>query len=192
MNSTFESSESERVDRVSYPGAVFHRRRGGAHRRNERPVFLPLGPLFDPAADQVDLRCRERLARFGGRHPLFGIGGYDSLIKFALREIGWNERVMTTEVGTGSRFGVQSQIGLALRLIGPVALIADIGKNRPDVAIEFDARHRPGQVVCPCRTGKGHADRDRRQRTPRFETRAMFHREVLQRSIGHSGGSEFP
>ena len=58
--------------------------------------------------------------------------------EFALGRVPGHDREVAAQVALGARFRIQPQLALALALIGPVARVAAVGENRPDIAIEFD------------------------------------------------------
>src|SRR5690242_20400254 len=65
---------------------------------------------------------------------------------------------MPAQIGPGAGFGIEPEFALALGLVGPMASVAAVGEDRPDVAIEFDAR------------GRGRANTRGRHTTPHCET----------------------
>ncbi len=81
--------------------------------------------------------CR---AESAGGMPLVGIGRLDAPHQFAGFRIARHNGSMSAQVGQGARFSIQSQLGLPLRGIGPMALKAVIREDRPHIAIEVDLR----------------------------------------------------
>jgi hypothetical protein len=51
---------------------------------------------------------------------------------------------VSTKIGLGACFGVEAQLTFPVGLIGAVAGVAAIRKDRPDIAIELDWRGRCG------------------------------------------------
>ena len=68
--------------------------------------------------------------------------GRDPADEFApVRIAGENGKVIV-ELRLRARLHVEAEIGLAVRLVGPVAGVADVRKNRPNVAVELDGRRQ--------------------------------------------------
>ena len=95
--------------------------------RGEGPMFFVVGTLFDPAAEDFDLRGGERFRVIGGGHPLVVVCGGDAEDQLA------GDRIFS---GVGSH--VEPQFGFAFRGVKPVALEAVAGEDRADVAVEID------------------------------------------------------
>src|SRR5262249_891312 len=77
---------------VRPPAGVLHFREGLPPWRDQRPVFLPVGALLDPAADQLNLLGRQLAARAGRRHVLGRLVSRDALVDFALFGLPGDER----------------------------------------------------------------------------------------------------
>ena len=147
-----EPCQDEAVERVAAPGFVFDRGRRRPVDGGERPVLVPGGALLDPAGEDFDLFRGERLVRDLGRHPPERVGVRDALDQETRRGVAGNDRWIARPVAApGGRPraeravpGVEPQVGLARRLVGPVAGEAVVGEDRPDVALEVDRGRRLG------------------------------------------------
>jgi len=73
-----QSRQDEVVDRVPRPIAVANLRQRRPHRSDTGPVLSIDGPLFDPAAERLDVDRREPLAGGSRRHPLVGVRRLDA------------------------------------------------------------------------------------------------------------------
>src|SRR5205085_2335840 len=118
---------------------VLHLRQLRAHRLDVGPVLLVLGALFDPRLERRDLGRSERIAL--ERHALgrvffenlfqeatvFGVAGDDG------------EAVRLERL---QRAGPRLQVEAAFFLVGAVTLVAAVGQDGADVAIETDRRLR--------------------------------------------------
>ena len=92
------------LERIPFSGRGRHR---GPHERPERPVFLPLSPLVDPACDRVDLRRRQ--PRPLGRHLRVGVVRGDPREDLALCSLARHDRpAATVEFGGGTGSLVES------------------------------------------------------------------------------------
>ena len=132
-----EALGEEGVDRVT---AGRDGRDGRLDRRLEGPVSLVFGALLDPTFDERDLILREHLVELGGRHVIVGVFREESLHHFALfRMSGQDGRLAGFAAFAGGVQGVQAQLALHLVLVRPVAGVAGVGEDRPDVAVELDA-----------------------------------------------------
>ena len=60
--------------------------------------------------------------------------------------IAWLNRKIAPQVGEYSVFGIKAQLGLALLLVGSVAMEAIFGKDGPDIPVEGEPF-----APCPCR-----------------------------------------
>ena len=99
-----QTGPDEGVDRV---GGLVYGRHPRPHERPERPVFLPLSPLVDPACDRVDLRRRQ--PRPLGRHLRVGIVRGDPREDLALCSLARHDRpAATVECGGGTGSLVES------------------------------------------------------------------------------------
>ena len=67
---SLEPRENEVVDRVAHPIPARDRRERRTHRRDERPMTVPLRSLIDPPSDRLDLVVGEGLAIPGHAVPL--------------------------------------------------------------------------------------------------------------------------
>ena len=117
--------------------AILHRWKGMPSRRNKGPVVLPFGALLNPLLNDVDFAGRQRVPGVSGgmRLPvsLAVIRRISSL--FGHRR---NDGKTPAQILFGFGFDVEAQLGQPPRLVRPMARITFVGKNRPDVAVEFD------------------------------------------------------
>src|SRR5262249_34938265 len=97
-----------------------------------------------------------RLSRPRRRHPFCGVFRRYPAKELALIEFSRNDRAKAVAIGRRGGFLVQPQIGLSLRCVGTVALVALVRKNRPDVAIELD-----GGGVRVCRRPVGNRQKQK-------------------------------
>ena len=137
---------------------------------------LVLGPLFDPAFEQLDLPRRQRLATLGGRHLIGRISGLDPASQLTLTELPRHER---RDSGSQLRLGVfghiQPQPRLPRLLIGAVTGKTVVRQNRPDVAIEFE-----GLVGGEDRERTHHTKKCCRERNGEL----AIHREECPQAVG--------
>src|SRR5439155_26738449 len=115
------------------PGGVPHLRHRLSAWWQEGKVILPLCYLFDPAADQFDLFCREFATGASRRHALGRLSGSDALVEFRLLGLAGDERSIAAPVGECAVLRIQAQIRLALGLVGAVTGEAAVREDRPDV-----------------------------------------------------------
>ena len=124
--------------------------------RLERPVLLVGSSGGDPAREQIFLLGRERLLRMRRRHHHVGIGGGDPGDDFARGQIAGDNRASTTfKLLRRMLCLVESQPGLLAA--GPVAGVAVLGEERPDVAVKPEPP--PGRLG---RRGRNGAQREQR------------------------------
>ena len=121
----------------------------------------PYRTAVNPLPDQLDLGSSQLLPRIGRRHPGIGIAGDDPFEELALTTLPGHDRCVT-----GFKFGdrrlvlVQSQVGLAMGLIGAVAFETVFRQQRQNVATEIDLVIRRGN-------GAGRRE-DKQKRWKRF------------------------
>ena len=111
-------------------------------KRLKRPVGLVHSAGADPALQEIDL-LRGELAelRSRRRHDDIGIIGDNPGDHFARRRIARHDRLGPTgRLGRRALGAIQPQPRLPVHTVGPVALVAGVGKNRPDVAIKRNRR----------------------------------------------------
>src|SRR5262249_58319631 len=73
-SSMLEPGQDETVNGVPRPGDVLDGRQVRTLWRDERPVVLPDGPLFDPLTQQRDLASGQLAAGFHPRHAFAAVG----------------------------------------------------------------------------------------------------------------------
>ena len=115
-------------------------------------MLLPPRPLFNPAADKIDLAIFQFLPiRISRRHSASLVMRGETPIELALI------RVARDDVDSSAFFDIEAKFGFPVGRIRTVAGKASIGKNRPDVAVEFDyLRKRIG--ISRTRNEKGISD----------------------------------
>src|SRR5205823_3706913 len=152
----------------------------------------PFRTLLDPTADEGNLPWRQLASGADRRHALLLVFRGDAPVQLALGQLTGNQRPVATEVRKGAGFGIEAQVGLALSLIGTMALEADIGKDWPDVAVEFD---RWRQRLGGARVGSSprHGNTAQRRHTEYAGSRLGScnpHRDILRvRPTRCSGGA---
>ena len=116
--------------------------------RLKRPVGLVFGAGADPAFQELDLLRREPAELRGRRrHDDVGIIGNNPRDHFARRRIAWHDRLGPTgRLGRRALGAIQPQPSLTVTTVGPVALKAGVGKDRPDVAIKRNRRLGSGST----------------------------------------------
>ncbi len=124
-----ESGTDEGVDGMSFDPAL--------HRRLEGPVLPPFGALGDPASEDVDLlRLQARLVRLRRRHHLVGVLTEDACDEVAAPRVARHDRAHAVVLRRGAFEGVETEVGLAVRLVRAVAGEAVLGEDGEDVAAE--------------------------------------------------------
>ena len=158
-----ESRQDESIDRVADPARLPGRdgRQLGTLRWHVRPVRIPLCPLVDPPAQQIDLFWREGMAGLGRRHSFVRIRIGDPLNEKAVRRVARNDDTLLCE---GTVMGVEMELGFALVFVGTVTGEAIVGEDRQDVPVEADRSGTPLLARRRAtRTTGGAGDDDRRQ-----------------------------
>ena len=138
-----EPLQHKRVHRIADPLRLADARRLAPLGRNEGPVLLPDGALGDPVADQADFALAQRYAGVDGGHAQRLVLRGDAPHHLALAGIAGHDGEVAAQICLGAGLVIESQLALAIALVGAVAGIALVGENRPDVAIEF---HRSGDT----------------------------------------------
>ena len=159
-----ETRENEVVDRRLRPLRVARLRHLRPRDSLEGPVAPVGGAGCNPAAQQLCLGRRHRLADMRRRHNEIGIGRLDPGEQLAGRPIaGHDSPVATVEHETGTSGLIEPQSPLSLRGVGAMAGKAAVGEERTDVAVEVDRRNcrsRGSQLRCDDR--RPHADEEPR------------------------------
>ena len=129
----------ETIDRMSRRRSLRQRR---GLERLKSPVGLVFGAGADPALQELDLLRRELPdLRFGRGHDDVGIVGDNPGNHLARRRVAGHDRLGPTgSLSDGALGAIQPQPRLPVTTVGPVALVAGVGKNRPDVAIKRNRR----------------------------------------------------
>src|SRR5438105_4292280 len=118
------------VDRIARPSGVFYGGKRGTLRRNERPVRLPFGALFDPRTQGGDISFGEGpFSGVGRRHAERGLRVRDASDDFARCWIAGDDGCARAAGSFGAGFGVEAEVGFARRLVGSVAGEAPVGKE---------------------------------------------------------------
>jgi len=100
-------------------------------------MALVLTALLHPLFEQLDLFRRGLAMRIGGRHAFIGVCGGDAIDELALSEVARHDGARAAfPFRPRIRLAIQSQLGLACRAVRPVALVAVVGEDGPDVAIK--------------------------------------------------------
>ena len=155
-----EPRPHESVDLVPRPFGVSDVGHGRPLVLHERPVRPVLGAGLDPFGENPFLISRERHLRVRRRHDEIGIGARDPGDDLAVERMAGHHCAGTAvEFGDRRLTHVEPQAGLAVSLVGSVALEAAIGEDRPDLVGEV----RPGGD----RHGRRELAQDRDKRTPR-------------------------
>src|ERR1700733_2641968 len=107
-------------------------------------MLLPGGALSDPARQQVDLPVAQLDPSGPGWGHAPGFLSGNALEYFTFGRVSRNDAEVSAKIGLGAGFGIQAQLTFPVGLIGAVAGVAAVRKNRPDIAIELDCRGRCG------------------------------------------------
>ena len=113
-------------------------RNGRSHGRQVGPVLRPLGPLRDPAANQIELRRRDPLTGLRRRHPFVGIVGGHPSQGFAFFRLEGDKGSLAAKFGEQTGLRIQPQIGLPLLVVRPVAIEAVLRQDRANVPAKDD------------------------------------------------------
>ena len=134
-----ERGQHEPIDLAACPAARGDRRQRRRGGRDERPVRLPLGALFDPADQRRLLDLVEREVRIGRRHHHLGVGAGDAADQLALGRAARHDGAMARLQRRQRRcLHVEPQPALALPVVRTVALEAAVREERLDVEVEVD------------------------------------------------------
>ena len=137
-----ELREDELVDGVLGPTGLVGGRRD-CDGRQQGPVRLPVGSLFNPSPDLGHLRGLEGLVRFGRRHDLVCVLRRDTLVEAALLGLALDDgrrlffAVLGLALGEEAGLGVEAEARLARAGVRAVAVEAVVGEHRADVAVEL-------------------------------------------------------
>ena len=131
---------------------IIDRRQARTLRRNQRPMWLPIGPLLNPGADERFLFRPEMLVRLDRRHPVAFFLAENPRHKLAVLHVARYDRLQA-RVGLAecAFLLVQPKTALALRFVRPMAGKALVGEDRPDVRVvaDFCGRIAPGNRAFP-------------------------------------------
>ena len=102
-------------------------------------MVFPLRPFLDPAHQQGFLAGTESQVAFRRRHDHFGVFREDAAYQFTLcRGTGYHGGASgLRELGVQPVFLVQAQPRLPALLVGPVAGVAAVAQDGPDVLVEI-------------------------------------------------------
>ena len=104
-------------------------------------MFLILGTSLNPLFEGCDLLLCQFVVRIGRRHFFIRIVGGDAVDEFTVREVaGSNSGGATLQFPVRICLAIQPQVSLACGAIGSVALVAVVGKDGANVAIEAEWR----------------------------------------------------
>ena len=155
----------------------------GRRGRDEGPVRGVCGPLGDPAFQDRLLLGRQPPIRLRRRHQLAGILRVDPLDQLARLGIVRDDRA-----GLDRRVSdVESQLGLSLVGVLPVAIEAVLREDRPDVAIEVQGGRRGPRFAGRYQEREASRQEESEQRArksldPRFATRPPIHASFHDRT----------
>ena len=140
-----EPRRDETVDSVLHPTAIGHLGKFGTSGRAPGPMGGVLGPLLDPAGQDLRLGRRHRILQLRRRHDLLGVGGPDTMEDFAvLGVVGGDGRPRGAVPGRLDE-GIEAEFPLPRRLIRSVAGIALGRQDRLDLCGEINAGLAPSQ-----------------------------------------------
>ena len=137
-----EARQDEAVNLVPGPCAVLNLRQRRLLGRNERPVIVPLGPLFDPAADELDFPLGKGELRLGRRHAPARLRVGNPQVKLAFLRLSGDDHLFL-----GDGFEVEAKIRLALLAVGPVTGVTAVREERLDLGVEVHTLRRSGSRV---------------------------------------------
>ena len=140
-----ELRKDEAVHGALGPRGVLHRGQRGAPGFLVGPMRRVTGPAGDPAAQEVDFRRGQYLARLARRHDVIVFRRRDPTDEFAFLRmtLDYGKRPAPQGHPRAVR-GIEAQAlggtvfrpALAILLVGPVAAEALVGKNRADLSVE--------------------------------------------------------
>ena len=149
----FQPREDERIHAIPHPRLCIHLRHRGPARFFIRPMFLVFPAAFHPRLQQLDFLRRKFPARLWRRHQIVLVARLDPLHQRALFRMPRHQRRPVIQRRARALLRVQPQAAAAvlpalpLGLIRPMAFVADIGKDRPDIPLEIRhprrVQHRP-------------------------------------------------
>ena len=109
---------------------------------------LPLAPPRRSSGGCVSISAALRdFPDFDGGIRSDGVLGRDPAVELAGLEVAGHDRAAAVAIGLGRRLLIEPQVGLALAGVGPVALVAVVREDRPDVAVELDRLGAAGPVA---------------------------------------------
>ena len=124
------------------------------------------------------------------RHPQLGIIGRDPRDQLALVRLSRDDDRRAVGRSEQPLPEVEPQVRLALVLIGPMALVARLRKDRPDLPVEINS---PGRIAGPSRARKHEQNHAGGQ--PRGTSQShlrLLSRRANDAFIGRAGGLEQP
>ena len=92
----------------------------------------------NPFLDQSSLSLGDGQAGVGWRHPFGRVLGTHPLIDAAGRRLARNEHAVVGPLGEQAFAGVKPHLGLPFGFVRAVAVVAEVGEDRTDVAVEID------------------------------------------------------
>src|SRR6476660_3875728 len=102
-------------------------------------MLFPFGPLFDPAADQVNVTLTQRKIRIRRRHLPIRIAACNAPVNLAF---GGNARfdheLPFLGLAQSSLFGVEAELGFSRLFIRAMTFPATIREQGTDLEIEID------------------------------------------------------
>ncbi len=101
-------------------------------------MFLPLGPLLNPALQRLDLSVCQLPPGIDRRHTESFILCADAAVELAARRVaGYNRATAVAEIRPCALFEIESQLRLAIRFVRAVTGKAGVGQDGADVSIEL-------------------------------------------------------
>lgn len=101
-------------------------------------MVLPVGTLADPALDQTGLAWCECELRVRGWHALIGILGDDPAVELTGSCLARRDNRDIVVLGEQAGTRIETEIGLALRLVWAMTVVAQVREDRADVPVELD------------------------------------------------------
>src|SRR5690349_6131325 len=101
-------------------------------------MFLPLSALNDPVFEYRDFAIGQLQTGINGGHAIGFDRRSNALDHLAGGGVTFDNGSTATEIGLGGSLRIQAQRDFFRDCVGAVATVALVGKDRADVAIEFD------------------------------------------------------
>ena len=115
---------------IPWPSAALHLGKLRTLGSDKSPMPLPLRALLDPALDRGNLIRRQFFLGLLRRHAVIRIVRGDFLVQQTLGRFAWHDDPLVAGAAEEAALDVESQLGLAMILVRPVALHAVMRQNR--------------------------------------------------------------